>query len=474
MKETASLLMFLALVLIGCQMFIPGNNETSALPLKFTVEFVSEPLEQTTAFEPWGANKPRIAVGDITGDEQPEVALARGGWVPSSRGNDPEDLFYGHPVIFSWNGETFKQLEADWVGISSYSELRLVYQAQGLTKVLMITDVDHDGMNEIVIGSAPYRTAFQVRGAVYVFQWDGTRFVAEFSDYCMGAVERLDLMTPREDGAIAVSTTMRPVWDLGRDAGMCPEVTKGPDEPNTGLYALRAIGANDYETWPLTLDSDSFTALVAIPERLPGTQFVRLSLGKSTMLDWTTSRVIRYDGQVRASDLQIGIERPIMQMEAADLDGDGIDEIIVLAAAKSWDGGGLVEGDEVIWQVFQAIQDRYHLVYEEPAAFSSNLGYIFRFFAVGDVDNDGRTEVISSAGELYKWTNNQLVPQTNLIAAIGEDFYHGLESIYIGDVYGDGQNKVVFTARYFDSVEHRPALSPRMYVVRINYSVTGK
>jgi hypothetical protein len=314
----------------------------------------------------------------------------------------------------------------------------------------------------------PYRDASQ-RGAVYVFQWDGTRFVAEFSDYCMGGVQRLDLIDLGDENLVVISAVMRPVLGFGRqiDANICPQLRKGPEEPDTGLYVLHAIGANGYESQPLSLDHSSLTAFVTTSNHPFGNQLVRTSEWPSStpvMLDWDSAQTIQYDGQVSTDDVQIAIDVPVLQIESADIDGDNSDEIVVLAA-KGWDSSGLVSEDELIWQVFQITEDRYNLVYEKLAVFSSDLVHSpSYFFTVGDIDNDGRVEVIDSTGTVHRWITDRLLPQMNLIEAVGESFHYGLENIYIGDIYGDGRNRVIFTGRCFSPGEMR-CNYPRMYVV---------
>ncbi len=470
MKKTIffSLTMAFA-ILTGCwKTPTPRDSEVSMSHLEFSVEFVSEPLDQTLGFDPWGLKKPCIAVGDITGDGLPEVVLARGGWIPSAREGKPEDLFYGHPVTFSWNGKSFERLEADWIGITSYSETSPVYRVQGTPRVLMIADIDDDGMNEVIVGTMPYRDASQ-RGAVYVFQWDGAHFVTEFSDYCMGGVQRLDSIDLGNENLVLISTVMRPVLGFGGqvDANICPQLRKEPEEPDTGLYVLRTISPNEYESQPLSLDHSSLTAFVTTSNHPSGNQLVRTSEWPSSvpvMLDWASVHTIRYDGQVYTDDIQIEIDVPVLQMEPADLDGDNSDEIVVLAA-KGWDGSGLVSEDELIWQVFQITEDHYDLVYEKSAVFSSNLVHSpFYFFTIGDIDNDGRAEVIDSSGAVHRWIADRLHPQMNLIETVEESFHYGLENVYIGDIYGDGRNRVIFTGRCFSPGEMQ-CNYPRMYVV---------
>jgi hypothetical protein len=374
--------------------------------------------------------------------------------VPATRESDPEDFFYGRPVTFSWNGESFEQLDPDWVGITSYSAASPVYRVQGIPRVSIVADLDHDGMNEVVVGTMPYRDANQ-RGALYVFQWDGTRFVAEFSDYCMGGVQRLDLVNLEGEDLVVVSAVMRPVlkFDGQVDASICPQLRKTPGEADTGLYLLRAISSNEYETWPLTLDDNRLTPLTIAPTSSSDVLFARtspLTASVPVMIDWSTVQLVEPDGQVREEAL--GIENtPFLQMEMADLDGDGNNEIVALTA-KGYSGIGSVNRDDLVWQVYQSTQGKYVLVYEGLPHYS----HLYYFFAAGDIDGDGAAEIIESSGEVYEWVDDRLSSRANLVEDTGKDLYYGLESIYIGDLFGDGQSRIVFTGRYAEGGRFAP------------------
>ena len=310
-KAIFSSLTVMFIILASCwEKSIPKDDGISLLsPPNFSVEFVSKSLDQTLGFDPWGLKKPCIAVGDITGDGQPEVVLARGGWVPSKREGDPEDFFYSHPVTFSWDGKSFERLEADWVGITSYSEISPIHRLQGMPRVLTITDIDNDGMNEVIVGTMPYRDASQ-RGAVYVFQWDGTRFVAEFSDYCIGNVQRLDVVDLGGENLVVISAAMHPTLEFGGqiDKNVCPQLREEPEGSDTGLYTLRSIHTNEYEIQPLILDHSSLTAFITTSNHKFG--LVRTSAWPSSvpvMLDLTNTQKIWYDGQVSIDNIQFEI-----------------------------------------------------------------------------------------------------------------------------------------------------------------------
>jgi hypothetical protein len=332
--------------------------------------------------------------------------------------------------------------------------------------VLIITDVDHDEVNEVIVGTKPYRDPIQV-GAVYVFHWDGARFVTEYSDYCMGGVQRLDVANLRGEDLMVVSTFRRPlVFGSEVNTDMCPR--KDIEESYTGLYLLRASGPNEYESHPLIIDDNRRTSLIIPSRSFSETLFARTSsirTSGTTIVDWTTTKFMASDGCMLEEPLKVGAVLAL-QMEMADLDGDGNHEVVVLAA-KNYSEPGAIGVDNLVWQVYQGTRDEYLLVYEGPTTYT----HLFYFFEAGDIDGDGAAEIVESSGEIYEWTGERLSSQANLLDAVGKNLCYGLESIYIGDLFGDGQNRIVFTGRYADEGEicsdTRP---PRMYVVHPDYA----
>jgi len=468
MKRRIPWFMFLTLIMVSCSQgdVSEQHNITALKPsMHVNVEFVSEPQTNILQYDTaWRWNAPQIAVGDLTGDHYPEISFVAGAWVPSQRAAESEGVYYSHPVTFSWNGQTFELLKADWVGISSYVSQVSVYRSQSIPIALRITDIDQDGANELIVGTG----AMEFKGAVYIFQWDGGRFVAEYSDYCLGAVSRIDEVN---DGTeVVLSVSGRPTGASPYDREMCPEVIQGTAEPTTGLYSLRATQPNAYESHLLTLNNYLSTALVGNSEYLSSTYFVRVqSPGSNELVDWSTRQVWHYaDEQLSAGTLPLEIERPLVQMKTADLDGDQISEIVVLAAKEWRDYVDLADEDLLLWLVFQQENNAYQLVYEGEVDFSSSR-YSTKLFAVGDADNDGTDELLASNGELYTWLDDHLELQVNLSEAMGEEFCKGLESIYIGTVHNDGKNRIVFTARDASATEFCPDQSyPRLYVVSLN------
>lgn len=451
-------------VLLAALVFIDFSENSNDL----IVEFVSAPQIGFWGFHSGDLSGSQIAIGDLTGDNYPEIVLSVVDVIQIDSAEYPEDFFYNHPLVFSWNGETFESLKAEWVGITSYISQVLVSDAQAIPSVLLISDIDADGVNELLVGTASYGSEND-KGALYIFQWDGERFVAEYSEYCMGGIAALDYVSA--ENLVVVSSSHRPTEEQSYDRYICPDVAVGEDEPVAGLYALRGTEINGYITQTLALDNNS--SLITIPsEYLTATQFIRGHFDLSRMqVDWKMTQVWHYAGEMISDTLNLPIEDYSFHVDAADLDGDTVMELVVLAIQEfpSDDIFADVYEYDLTWLVFKGRGVDYHLVHKHDMQFLSEPGQLFdASFAVGDVDNDGTDEILGNNGALYKWRNEHLALQMNVMTELGGEFCGDIESAYIGKVHADGQNRIILTAR----VPQEDGLCsdtvfPQMYVVKV-------
>jgi len=463
------ILLIVVLSIAGCRQTHEINTSEKSLlqtTKLLSVEFVSEPQEIWRINASGGRYTPQIAVGDLTGDGYPEISLAMGAWVPPNTAAESEGYFYSHPIVFSWNGKNFEQLKAEWLGIQSYAPQISVYRAQGTPVTLIIADIDQDNTSELIVGTIS-RGAGDFKGAIYIFHWDGQRFQAEYSDYCLGAINRID--TINNEKSVIVSASSRPIGYGAYDRNICPENPKGPDEFTTGLYVLYATQEDEYATRSLELDSNLSTILTINMDDSNATQFIRGSYTSNTnMIDWKNTKVLSYTEEIWPGTLMLEIENPIMQMTTAVVDGNGTLEIVTLTAGQAQDT--TIPASTLTLLVFQKKQNVYQLIHSADVDFSTpSTTYMLKYFAVGDADNDGKDEILASNGELYDWGDGDMVSNINVMKAKNKDFCLGLESIYIGKVYNNEQNRIIFTAR--DSTKGDTfcpdASSPQMYIVNL-------
>lgn len=382
----------------------------------------------------WGG--PLMAIGDVTGDTMVELFVTH---PVANRWEDEEEVYEGiynrHPAVFTlkrndwdlaWNLE---HIEAAWHGVSGAEN----YYSELWPSSVVIVDVDGDGVREVVVGTSRHR-AQPALGALYVFQWNGETFQAEYTDYCMGGVYRIDLLGPNEQGhpRLLLSTTdrisqwwRRPGgWDLPDE--FCPHVPKDPEAPTQGLYTFEWNGSSFQSTE--ILSDNMHTLLVGQTPAFSGTQVFRFPISSGC-----PGPCVSRDGYVLTiPDLRripveeiVDLEEPIHQLELADLDGDRRPELVSLfykarqrgapyyketngLAGYEWDGNHFAP----VWQ-----------------AEADPLRRTVDGIVVGDLDEDGWDEIVNVYGVIYRWRGDGLIVDPGLyegihrVAAMGDRFY---------------------------------------------------
>ena len=92
------------------------------------------------------------------------------------------------------------------------------------------------------------------------------------------------------------------------------------------------------------------------------------------------------------------------------------------------------------------------------------------FFVAGDIDNDGQEDIVDGKGRVYSWNGSRLCYQGDVMEAVGLELQYGFESIFVGDVYGNGQNRLVVLARPVEERDNggMPEYRPLgMYVIDV-------
>lgn len=170
-----------------------------------------------------------------------------------------------------------------------------------------------------------------------------------------------------------------------------------------------------------------------------------------------------------------------VNLPVADLDGDGVPDVIAAAALTNVDGGpvkgwparshpvgitsgfapciGDANGDGKL-EVFHLMADEkenWPKVVGFDAAGNElpgwkhevhNTTYVSFAPVMGDVSGDGRMEVIANTGDLYVWTaDGQPAPGTHADGAVTgilkQDISNGLSSPTLADLDGDGKAEII-------------------------------
>ena len=403
---------------------------------------------------------PAIAAGDITGDGQIEILFN----LQAGDGEEAHEdgVFWRHPVTLTWNGTAFEELDAAWTGIPSPSPTLTRVDRQGLPRSLVIADLDRDGVKEIAIGTGSYRNPNEY-GAIYVFEWNGTGFEAEYANFCIGSVIRMDVLG---NGGVTLSALGYESTGFVLDDGVCPELMQNPDTLFGQLFLLLSDGPDEYHVRPVVSGQDEDSSFAVNPQDPLITQFIWFKYDKGRFWqDWRTATSYKLDGHRVDNIIPPQTEYLGSSSIAADLDGDGVDEIVSKVGDYP-DGSTRGYGFAWGWQVFGMTDGEYRVVSEVN---DYQLGAVS--FVAGDIGNDGKEDIVDGKGRVYTWNGSRLCYRGNVIEAAGLELQYGFQSIFVGDVYGDRQNRLVGLARpgkeqgREDTPEYRPL---GMYVVRVD------
>ncbi len=134
-----------------------------------------------------------------------------------------------------------------------------------------------------------------------------------------------------------------------------------------------------------------------------------------------------------------------------DADNDGLNELLIggrdpFLRVMKWNGETYVEVAKLIDPVFGIGYSFLGI----PEPFGSATG-----FAIGDADNDGLNEICVAWGRhltAYKWNEKKYEIIGRYIVYDGKRWGTTLDCI-IGDVDNDGKNEVVVTGGYYDAPE---------------------
>lgn len=225
-------------------------------------------------------------------------------------------------------------------------------------------DVDGDGVEEIIIGTGP---GAKIPAEIMVLRQDGEP-LGEFRPF-IGTGYGVEVSAADLDGDGTMEIIAGKTRKFARRLGVDLKVFKY----NNGLFndtgiRLRHRGANGIRLTPLDTDADGLPEILVVPAR--GNAPVHVY--KITPGDpWTAQKINRFPGCPGAGGSNI---------TAGDTGGDGTKEIIL---ACSYEAGTMI----------RILDTQGNLIMEFPTG-SALKDYV----ASGDLDGDGRDEIIVGDG----------------------------------------------------------------------------
>jgi len=310
-----------------------------------------------------------------------------------------------------------------------------------------IGDVDNDGLNEIIGGRND--------GDIHLWEWNGSYYQMKSTSYDVGfqayglAVAdsnqngSLDLIIGQGGGrgiiyewknVTGVVTTEGLVFNKGLTSGGIftvymgdsdndgrDEVLFGSAEGGVGhVWVYRWNGTGYEENYTLTLDEDVYSVVVADCDNLPGNELI-IARGFST-------EIYKWNGTEYLLDCTV--KYGVFSLSIGDCDNDGLSELATGSGSLAhiwiynWNSSGLLESSKNV---------------------SINFNDQVEGVRIGDIDNDGRNELLGSDLQgnlkLFKWngTHYHATWSGRYGSSLGR-----YDSLQIGDADNDGLNEVVF------------------------------
>lgn len=383
----------------------------------------------------WGFTQP-LAVGDVDLDTRSELLIN----LPAldddlaSPTYDPAILTH-HMLVkaFEWDGAAYTLEHLLPVEQKSYS--------YGIAQTNSMALIDWGGNRTLVVGSNWWRTNQYGFLSIVALRDDVTYSFLE--TVCLGAVYRLDPVEINGNLSLFVSTvTNHNPLHRQRELKACTE--QGGVSVQDGLALVQVkreatgFGFTCFEQAGVTL----------LFNRLPSEQGSLYHIASN----WSGDTPALQVRMVQGDDFEPTDILPdyggkyVVEMATADMDGDNLREVFVLRGLSDYRPKERYNYEtirDIHLDIYQWHTNRYHLVlsYQLPTPW----WHLF----TGDLDNDGRDEVIFGPGMILDLQEKQYVVDETLVSVV-DALNVRLEpdtQFLIADINDDQRNEVVMLSR---------------------------
>jgi hypothetical protein len=380
-----------------------------------------------------------LFVADVDGDGVEEMVT--GGWAYYVSSNGTRISNCAPLKVWSWNGQ------------SKNVTLEYTEEWNGNIGVVYAADVDGDGKTEIVTAGGVADEEGKFSAALRFWNWDGESLIlrgtyegVSATSLCVANVEGEGEQEVITVGISSNSTNQLCVWRWDGEI-LSLEAVADCCASNSGNAAsvtacdLNNDGSVEIVTAGYANSLNDSRAQVRV------WQIIGNTLSLLSSVEWRLIDGFAFNsaGNVQGNTL-------VSNVKAADVDGDGTAEILtggftydgtsVLAQLRIWNWTGNVLNLEVS--------------HEWTTQDITELKTIF----ISDVDNDGRTEVVTSGGtvsygsfsansaeketaqlRVWEWNGESLALEESEDWVIGEGVMAW--NVAAGDLKGDGANEIV-------------------------------
>jgi hypothetical protein len=426
---------------------LTATDTATPQPATLTMPVIEQSfvISQVTRLEvPWlgpvvdvlGFTLPML-VGDIDGDARNEllISLSALDYDPASQSYDPDILIteQGSVKAFAWDG-------ADYV----LEHLLPVEQNPHFLDIAQTSSMallDWDGERVLIVGSS--RGGINQNGYLSIVTLRDNVTQSLLETLCLGSVYHL---SPVElDGALTLFVSSTSNYDTlisNPELALCQEHEGVFVQTKIAMVMLNREPSGFVAT---LIEPEGYTLLL---ERLPDAQGELYHI----VSDWSgETPVLRLrvwqDHNFSPTDILPDYrDKYVVQMKTADVNGDGLEEVLVfwgLTTYRPKSRWNFYTVRDMHLDIYQWQSHRYQLVWRHE------LSVPVWSLATGDLDNDAKDEIIFGAGLVLDLREGQYIEDNTLADAVDElGIYTDrvFPRFLVADTDNDGRNEIVMLA----------------------------